>query len=110
MPEHTVKVDSIELTGKRAIHKDEFKTFIQNRIQSVKGDFRQSEILKLWTEYFSEYAPETLVIYKAKVACGSGFYVRQLVSDLGADLKTGAVTVSILRTRVGQYTLQDSIK
>jgi tRNA U55 pseudouridine synthase TruB len=64
----------------------------------------------LWKKYFEESTKKTFKIYKAKVSCGSGFYVRQLVSDLGKDLGTGAVTMKILRTRVGKCMLEDSIK
>jgi tRNA pseudouridine55 synthase len=109
MPEHTVTVKGMSVTGVRELSKKDLWHFIKTSIDAVTGDFRQREILKAWENYLAT-APESFAIYKAKVTCGSGFYVRQLVSDVGRDLGTGAVTVSILRTRVGTFLLEESQK
>ncbi len=105
MPEHEVEVKNIEIVGSKEISRQEFKKFVEDGINAVTGDFRQEEILKLWNTYFAERAPELFVVYKAKVTSGGGFYVRQVVSDVGRDLGALAVTISILRTRVGGYTI-----
>ena len=110
IPSHEVEATNIELLGSRTISKDQFVEIIYKDISAVVGDFRQKEILKLWNTYFESKAPGEFTIYKARISCGSGFYVRQLVSDIGRDLCVGAVTTSILRTRVGEYKLADSIK
>lgn len=47
---------------------------------------------------------------KAKITCSSGTYVRSLAHDLGKDIKTGAVLTDLVRTRVGEYKIEDSIK
>lgn len=109
MPEHQVNVSTLDLVGSRKMSEGDFRAFLVNTITAVHGDFRQKEILEVWERYL-ENAPSDFVIYKAKVSCGSGFYVRQLVWDVGKDLKVGAVTVSILRTRVGEFKLEDSIR
>lgn len=108
LPKHEVTVAKLELVSSRAVPRDEFAAALRRDIDAVKGDFRQKETLALWEEWV-EGAPATLTVYKARVSCGSGFYVRQLVSDVGRDLGTGAVTVSIKRTRVGGFTIEDSI-
>ncbi len=105
LPTHTVTASKIEITGTRTISRDAFKAEIIKSIGFVKGDFRQEETIALWKEYLEGPAPETLTIYTGKLSCGSGFYVRQLVSDLGRDLGTKAVTTAILRTRVGEFKL-----
>ncbi len=110
LPVHDVTVSKLELLSSKTMSEDEFKKHVVDAITAVTGDFRQSEILKLWNSHFEMNAGKSVTLYKAKVTCGSGFYVRQLVSDMGKDLKTGAVTVSILRTRVGEYMIGDSQK
>lgn len=40
----------------------------------------------------------------------SGTYIRTLVEDLGAKLKTGAYTVELRRTKIGKYDIKDAIK
>lgn len=109
LPKHSVTVESITLEGTREISREDFLKETIGAIESVTGDFRQKEIVTLWKKYIED-APEMLTIYKAHVSCGSGFYVRQLVSDVGNTLGTGAVTCRILRTRVGDYKLEDSWK
>lgn len=110
IPTHLVTASRLDSVSSRQISASEFSTFISSSIDAVRGDFRQKEILDMWKAYFADKAtPQTFTVYKARVSCGSGFYVRQLVSDLGRDLGVGAVTVSIVRTRVGTFMIKDSI-
>lgn len=44
-----------------------------------------------------------------RVSCSKGTYIRSLVRDLGKDLGCGAVAVSLIRTKVGGYTIEDSL-
>lgn len=44
-----------------------------------------------------------------RVSCGKGTYIRSLVRDLGNDLGCGAVAVSLVRTKVGGYTIEESL-
>jgi tRNA pseudouridine55 synthase len=39
----------------------------------------------------------------------SGTYIRTLVEDIGAELKTGAYTAELRRTTVGEYKIEDAI-
>lgn len=43
-----------------------------------------------------------------RVRCSKGTYIRTLCEDLGNALGTGAAMQSLLRTRVGQFTLQEA--
>jgi tRNA pseudouridine55 synthase len=43
-----------------------------------------------------------------RVSCGSGTYVRTLVSDLAASLDTGAYLTTLRRTSVGHMTTEDA--
>lgn len=43
-----------------------------------------------------------------RVRCSKGTYIRTLCEDLGKALGTGAAMQSLLRTRVGQFTLQEA--
>jgi len=110
LPSHEVTVSSIELVGSREISKEDLNKQINTDISRMKGDFRQVEILAGWDSYFKGSAPESFTVFKVNISCGSGFYVRQLVSDMGKDLGAGAVTISIVRTRVGKYEIADSVR
>ena len=44
-----------------------------------------------------------------KVHCGSGVYIRSLAHDLGETLKIGAYLSNLERTRVGEFTIKDTL-
>lgn len=44
------------------------------------------------------------------IECGTGTYIRSLAHDLGKDLGTGGVLVDLIRTRVGDFKIEDSQK
>jgi len=46
---------------------------------------------------------------RLKVACSTGTYIRSLGYDIGMELKTGAYVASLVRTRVGNFVIKDSI-
>ncbi len=106
LPTHPVTATRLEIVGSRTMSREDFKKEITRAIGFVKGDFRQEETIALWNKYLEGDAPEMLTIFKGELSCGSGFYVRQLVADIGKDLGMGAVTTAIVRTRVGEYRIQ----
>ena len=74
-----------------------------------KKEVNVSEILI--ESIFEEKINETpLFVVRLKITCGKGFYVRSLANDLGEDLGVGAVLIKLVRTRVGDFTLEDSKK
>ncbi len=48
-------------------------------------------------------------ILRLKIATGPGVYIRSLARDIGSELKTGGYLKSLLRTRVGEFTLDSCI-
>ena len=48
-------------------------------------------------------------VMNCTVTCSSGTYIRSLAHDIGEDIGTGAVLVKLVRTRVGDYKLEDSL-
>lgn len=44
-----------------------------------------------------------------RVVCSKGTYIRALARDIGQALGTGAYLTGLIRTRIGQYTLQDCL-
>jgi tRNA U55 pseudouridine synthase TruB len=93
------------------VDKEELLKNIEDKINLVKGDFRQEEILKTWQEVLgpkdnsnTDSVQETkFIIDKIKMKVSSGFYIRQFVSDLSKELNFPAVTFHIKRTSVGDF-------
>jgi len=46
---------------------------------------------------------------RIRVACGRGTYIRAIARDLGAALRVGGYLTALRRTRVGDFTLANSI-
>jgi tRNA pseudouridine55 synthase len=79
-------------------------------ISKVKGDFRQHEILILWKEMLFKSPDTKIFLGRFSAHVSSGTYIRGLVNDMGNTLGFGATTLSIKRTRVGDYKIEDSLK
>ena len=60
------------------------------------------------TIYSLELTDYTYPLVKFTARVSSGTYIRSLVEDLGAVLKTGAYMSDLRRTEVGNYKLQDA--
>lgn len=47
---------------------------------------------------------------RLRIVCSKGTYVRTLCHDIGARLGCGAVMSSLIRTRAGEFRIEDSVK
>ena len=48
-------------------------------------------------------------ILSLRIACGKGTYIRSIARDLGQELGVGGYLTALQRTKVGQYTIDQSI-
>lgn len=51
----------------------------------------------------------TLPVVKIRVACSKGTYIRTLCNDIGAKLGCGGTMQSLVRTRVGNFRLDEAV-
>ncbi len=72
--------------------------------QKVVLKSREVEIKKI--ELISYDYP----VVKIKVQTGPGVYIRSLARDIGSKLKTGGYLKSLVRTKVGEFTIEKAIK
>jgi tRNA pseudouridine55 synthase len=49
-------------------------------------------------------------ILKLRIVTGKGVYIRSLARDIGSALGVGGYLTSLVRTRVGQFTLEDALR
>ncbi|MFQ5729908.1 MAG: hypothetical protein ACE5GN_06070 [Waddliaceae bacterium] len=75
---------------------------ITEKINLVKGDFRQEEILEKWREVLKK--KNKYLVVKARFKVSSGTYIRSIAHHLGG------VLLSLTRTKVGEFDIKDSIK
>lgn len=128
--------DTLDIWGKRVDEKP-IKSFTKNEfeavLQSFIGVITQTppiySAIKVNGKKLYEYArnneeveiPEREVeikeielldyedSYKVRVVCSSGTYIRTLISDIALKLDNYGVMNSLIRTRVGAFSLEDAI-
>ncbi|MDR3646856.1 MAG: tRNA pseudouridine(55) synthase TruB [Candidatus Babeliales bacterium] len=66
----------------------------------------QPRIIKIYNIEILSY---NWPILKIKVNCGRGTYIRTLARDIGNKLNTGGYLTGLIRTAVGDYTIDKSI-
>ncbi len=99
---HMVTLYDIKLNTITIKQSSDFLEEIIFDTQQVVGDFRQEEIQESWLSQKNSF-PEKITIYTMTFHVSSGFYVRQWIHDFGKYIRTGAVTVSIRRTKIGNF-------
>lgn len=106
IPDHIVHIENIEIIENKIISKDDLSKHINSLINIVKGDFRQEDIQKRWTEALQASNLSEYPIIKLKIFCGSGAYMRVLAHDLGFELGIPALAYHIKRTKVGDFEIK----
>lgn len=110
IPIRKTVVHNIEFLESYEIRQEELSETIVGRIDKVSGDFRQSEIKDAWKNLLEKEDAEKFKIVKIKFTVSSGTYIRSIAHELGKRLGGGAILLSLIRTRVGEYEVKDSIK
>ena len=103
IPEKDVEIKSIELLGERSISKEGLEKYVKESINLVKGDFRQSDILKEWENFLFKSSMDEFNIISIRVNCTSGTYMRSLASAIGEKVGIPALALNIKRTRIKKY-------
>ncbi len=107
IPSHDVFVESVDIIDENSISGKELYTYINEVILNVSGDFRQTEILGIWTRLLNPLHDERFHTVTLRISCSSGVYVRSIAHGLGIALGTSALALKITRTKVGDYTLEE---
>ncbi len=99
--EHEVSLYDYEFLGERKIQGEVLLATILERVDLVHGDFRQEEIKQKWRQVLGDKNTQEFQITKWRVDVSAGFYIRQLVQDIGIHFKIPTVTFHIKRTKIG---------
>lgn len=106
IPDRDVFVESIEVLGESSISNVNLLEKIRYDISLVSGDFRQLEIIDLWSEVLKDKVLDEFKVIRLKIICGSGVYVRSIVNDIGNMIDIPAIALNIIRTKVGEYEIK----
>ena len=87
---------AVKLNGKRAYD-------LARQGQEVEMKSRMVSIHSIAIESFE------LPYVVLRIRCGKGTYIRSLARDLGVAMASGAHLVKLVRTRIGEWTLRESV-
>lgn len=110
IPEKEIEIFSINLLSISKITGLKLYETAKEKIEKVRGDFRQEEILKSWDKFLRKYKNENFQVIKIEISTSSGTYIRRLAYDIGERLNSKALAVSITRVSVGKYSKSDCIE
>lgn len=108
IPAKIITIKSLSATSSGSLDKNELITNVEDRINKVKGDFRQDEILKIWHDS-APNLPKRLQLFQLKAEVSSGTYIRALCHLIGEKTGLGGLAYSIERTSIGEYTLDQAL-
>ncbi len=109
IPEREMTVKSAALIESKTINSADLLKLIESKIQKVKGDFRQEQILKSWRKKLRGQT-QIFKVLTIDLHVTSGTYIRSLAHELGQKLGSGAILLGLTRTAVGEYTIDNSTK
>ncbi|MCC2630248.1 MAG: ine55 [Candidatus Paceibacter sp.] len=106
IPVRNVEIFSLELLKTYEISADTLLDTVQHRVTMVSGDFRQPQIIDSWQEKLLK-SDRSFQAVTFRVKSSTGMYVRGLIHELGKNLKIGAVTVELKRTKLGHFQIEN---
>lgn len=109
IPQKEIEIYDLKLLHATRITKQILQTIILTRIAGIHGNFRQTEIIAEWKQFFLKNNTPPFALATLRVSCSSGTYIRSLAHEFGKKLGTHALAFSITRTRIGKYSLADMI-
>lgn len=110
MPSRTVTIHHIDVEEVYKVPEATLLNYIEESVGLVNGDFRQEEVLRTWKRHLKKDGDREFVCATVKIECTSGTYARSIAHGLGRELGCPALALHILRTKVGEYSVEKSIK
>lgn len=110
LPSRTVHIYNLTVTSMYKVSEKELFTYITDGVEKVQGDFRQEEIQTAWRKYLKANGTREFPCATVKIQCSSGTYMRSIAHGLGVELGVPALALHILRTKVGEYSVEKSLK
>ncbi len=105
VPEKKVTIHEAKLLGMKQVPLSDLVQIIVGDIGNVVGDFRQDEIIIKWQTLRDEHTAVTIVT--VSISASSGTYMRSLAAWMGERLGVPALAYRIVRTKLGDYTLEN---
>lgn len=109
IPSKEIEIYSITILSSATVTDKELLSHILTTIKKAHGNFRQREIIHCWNKTLSTLQHTEFPVIKLEIRCSSGTYIRSLAHEIGKRLDTPSLLLSLKRTQIGDYTLQNAL-
>jgi tRNA pseudouridine55 synthase len=110
LPRRTITIYDITLKAMYKVDEPTLLSYIEENVERVQGDFRQDEITRLWRRGLRKEGTREFPCATIEISCSSGTYARSIAHGLGQELGVPALALHILRTKVGEYEIERSLR
>lgn len=112
IPQRHITITDFSVLKTNTISIKTLKENVFGTVPLVNGDFRQEMILQRWEELFSKIknSNQTLPTATFQISCSSGTYIRSLAHQMGQEAGCGAITITIIRTDVGAFSIKTALQ
>jgi tRNA pseudouridine(55) synthase len=97
IPKKEIKIHKIEMVGRYEIENSVLLQQTKKRIEKVKGDFRQDEIIASWERFSNCHKSAVHTVLLTRVECSSGTYMRTLAENIAHAFGTRGIALKIKR-------------
>lgn len=108
VPVKDVEILSLKIQGLDIIPKSELKERIMKLLDMVTTGFRKDKVRDVWEDRLHAIKQDEFLVARLSATVSKGAYVRAIAHDLGQRLGIGACTITIKRTRVGDFSLDEA--
>lgn len=110
LPQRSVTIYHVDLEETYKVDEPTLLAYIEEGVGRVQGDFRQEEVVRTWQRFLKSSGTRTFPAATVHIECSSGTYVRSIAHELGKELGVPALALHILRTKVGEHDIKDSLR
>ncbi len=110
MPSRSITIHHIDVEKMYKVSEPVLLSYIEDGIARVIGDFRQEETIRIWKQNLKKDGDKEFICATVHIECTSGTYARAIANGLGKELGVPALALHILRTKVGEYSVEKSLK
>jgi len=108
LPKRSGQIFALEVLDLYEISCTEMISSIKAKIEKVKGDLRQDEIVEGWERFLERNALNKYKVAKLQVEMTKGLYVRSLCVDIANKLDSCGFVYSLVRKENGEYSKETS--
>lgn len=110
MPRKKITVYDLVLEAVYKVVEPALLSYIEESVGKVRGEFRQEEIMRLWHRQLASGGERIFPAATITIECSSGTYARSIAHGLGKFMDVPSLALRIVRTKVGEYSIEKSLR